>query len=101
MEGMVSWYKATPLVVAEPGAAVERNPLEGMDPAKVFVQPPHQLIWGMEDKALRPSSRAGLEAFCADLTVHEVADADHWIVHQKPDQVRMLVRAFVDRYTTV
>jgi epoxide hydrolase 4 len=101
MEGMVSWYKATPLVVAEPGAAVEKNPLAGMDLAKVFVKPPHQLIWGLEDKALRPSSRAGLGNFCADLTVHEIADADHWIVHQKPDQVRTLVRAFVDRYTTI
>jgi epoxide hydrolase 4 len=96
MEAMVSWYKATPMVVAEPGAAVERNPLAGVDPAKMLVKPPHQLIWGMEDKALRPSSRAGLDTLCADLTVHEIADADHWIVHQKPDQVRTLVRAFVD-----
>ncbi len=101
MEGMVSWYKATPLVVGEPGEAVTRSPLDGIDPAKVFVKPPHQLIWGMEDKALRPSSRAGLANFCAGLTVHEIADADHWIVHQKPEQVRTLVRAFVERYTTM
>lgn len=96
MEGMVSWYKATPLVVAEPGAVVVDNPLAHLDLAKVHVAPPHQLIWGMEDKALRPSARAGLGAFCADLTVHEMADADHWIVHQKPDAVRTLVRAFID-----
>ncbi len=98
MEGMVSWYKATPLVVAEPGVVVTENPLAKLDPAKVFVTPPHQLIWGMEDKALRPSSRAGLGNFCADLTVHEIADADHWIVHQKPEHVRALIRAFVDQH---
>ncbi len=97
MEGMVSWYKATPLMVAEPGVIVTNDPPAKLDPAKTFVTPPHLLIWGMEDKALRPSSRAGLANFCADLTVQEIADADHWIVHQQPAAVRGLIRAFVDK----
>ncbi len=98
MEGMVSWYKATPLVVPEQGETVTENPLAHLDAAKVHVTPPHQLIWGMEDKALRPSTRAGLAALCTDFTVHDIADADHWIIHQKPDAVRALVRSFVDAH---
>ncbi len=97
MEAMVAWYKATTLVVPEPGESVAQNPISAVDPAKVRVAMPHQVIWGMQDKALLPSARAGLADLCASLEVHEVADADHWIIHQKPDLVRSLVRSFVDR----
>jgi epoxide hydrolase 4 len=97
MEGMVSWYKATPLVVPEPGAAAT-NPIAQMDPAKVHVAMPHQVIWGLEDKALLASSRQGLGDHCADLTVHDIPSADHWVIHQHPDQVRTLIRTFIDKH---
>ncbi len=99
MDAMVSWYKATPLVVAEAGAAVDVNPLAGVDRNAVRVRMPHQVIWGMQDKALLPSSRTGLADFCDDLTVHEFADADHWIVHQKPAEVTALIKAFVEKHS--
>ena len=64
-------------------------------PELMRVRMPHLLIWGLEDKALRPSSRAGLARYCDDLRIMDVADADHWIAHQKPELVAREIRAFM------
>jgi epoxide hydrolase 4 len=94
MEGMVSWYKATPLLVPKPGEAVTADPLGHLNASMVRVRMPHLLLWGLEDKALRPSCREGLAGFCDDLRVVDVAGADHWIVHQQPDRVTTEIRHF-------
>lgn len=98
MEAMVSWYKATPMVVAAPGETVATDPMADIDKAKVRVRMPHQVIWGMQDTALLPVARQGLENLCDDLSVHEFADADHWIIHQKPADVAALIAAFLDKH---
>jgi epoxide hydrolase 4 len=94
MAGMVAWYKATPLVVPKPGETIMNDPLSHIDPALMRVRMPHLLLWGLEDKALRPSSREGLERYCDDLRRIDVPGADHWIVHQQPDLVVREIRAF-------
>lgn len=95
---MVSWYKATPLAVPLPDEKVSVDPMAQLNAAAVRVRMPHQVIWGMQDKALLPVARAGLAEFCDDLVVHEIADADHWIVHQKPDEVRALLASFIAKH---
>ena len=93
---MVNWYRATPLKVGEPGKALPDNQLPCIPAEAVTVTVPHQLIWGSGDTALLPASTEGLEEYCtAGLTRHEVPDADHWIIHQRPDQVATLIRDFV------
>jgi hypothetical protein len=49
----------------------------------------------MDDRALPPSARATLADYCDDLTVREIAGADHWVVHQRRDEVIGHVRAFL------
>ena len=94
MEGMTAWYKATPLVVPEIGETITTDPLARLDPAMLQVRMPHLVIWGLEDKALRPSCRVGLEAFAPGMRTIDVPDADHWIVHQQPDLVATEIRRF-------
>lgn len=101
MEAMVSWYKATPLVVPEMDAAVmseQRAALAAIDLDRVRVRMPHQVIWGLRDTALLPSARKGLDALCDDLTLHEFPDADHWIIHQKPTEVTALIASFIEKH---
>ncbi len=98
MAAMTSWYKASPVVVAAPDEAVTADPMAAVDRAKVRVPMPHQVIWGMQDRALLPTTRAGLADLCDDLTLHEFADADHWIIHQKPAEVTALIAAFIDKH---
>ncbi|MEL7463807.1 MAG: alpha/beta hydrolase [Pseudomonadota bacterium] len=94
LTGMLNWYRATPLKVADPGAPIAEDELIPLDPARLRVAVPHLLIWGAGDTALLPEATEGLEALCDDLTRAEVDGADHWLVHQKPDDVAALIRAF-------
>jgi pimeloyl-ACP methyl ester carboxylesterase len=92
MRGMVNWYRASPMAIPAPGASI---PVPEMPRDAMRIHPPHLLIWGMGDTALLPESRIGLDALCDDLTVLEIADADHWIIHEKPDEVAAAIRDFV------
>jgi len=85
MRGMVNWYRASPLVVGTPGTPTTDLPELPLD--KLHVKCPHLLIWGAADTALLPETTEGLEDFAADLTRVEIEGADHWLHHQKPDEV--------------
>jgi len=92
LKAMIDWYRASPLVVADPGAPVE---LPAMDTSRLMVHCPHLLIWGMGDTALLPETRVGLETFASDLTVHEIEGADHWVLHQRASEVAGVVTRWV------
>ena len=55
------------------------------------------IVTRVGDTALLPESRAGLEALCDDLTVREIEGTDHWVIHQKPDEVAAEIVAFLER----
>ena len=94
LKAMINWYRASPLLVADPGVPVE---LPAMDTSRLHVTCPHLLIWGMDDTALLPVSREGLEVFVSDLEVHEIEGADHWVLHQKSKEVAGVVRGWVNK----
>lgn len=93
LKAMINWYRASPLKVALPGEALSDIPVLRKD--RLQVRCPHLLIWGDNDTALLPQCIEGLEEYAPDLTVEHVADADHWICHQKPDLVAGLIRAWL------
>ena len=49
------------------------------------------LIWGMQDPALVPELATGLEAWVPDLRVERIAEAGHWVQHERPDLVNRLL----------
>jgi len=89
LRGMINWYRASPLVVADPGRPV---PLPDMPVDRYMVFAPHLLIWGDGDTALLPEATEGLEDFVPDLTRVSVPGADHWLLHQQPDRIARIVR---------
>ncbi len=95
LTGMLNWYRASPLVVPNVGETVDAARLLKLDPAQLRVRMPHLVIWGMDDRALLPVARAALPDYCDELTVREIAGADHWVVHQRTDEVIGLIRQFV------
>jgi pimeloyl-ACP methyl ester carboxylesterase len=58
-----------------------------LPPDLVTVRVPTTVVWGEQDAALLPALLDGLEAFVPQLTLVRVADASHWIVHERPDVV--------------
>jgi len=93
LRGMINWYRASPLVVADPGVPITDLPALPLD--RLHVRCPHLLIWGADDTALLPASTHGLEDFAADLTRVEIAGADHWLHHQKPQEVAQAIRGWM------
>ncbi|QPH54578.1 alpha/beta fold hydrolase [Pontivivens ytuae] len=92
VEGMVSWYRVSPVEVAQPGAPI---PLPAWAEAEMRVTMPHLLIWGLDDTALLPEAAEGLEALCEDLTRVELEGCDHWLHHQRPDAVARAIREWM------
>ena len=95
LTSMLNWYRATPLVVPKPGETVDPATLPKLDPAQLRVRMPHLVIWGMNDGALLPVTRATLADYCDDLTVREIVGADHWVVHQRTSEVIDHIRDFL------
>ncbi len=59
------------------------------------IKVPTQIIWGMKDIALRPELLDGLDDFIADLRIHKIDDATHWVTHEKPALVKQLIENFL------
>lgn len=89
LETMINWYRASPLIVAKPGQPINDLPELPLD--KLMVHCPHLLIWGEQDTALLPVSNEGLEQFAPNLTRVNIADADHWLFHQKPQEIAQII----------
>ncbi len=89
LRGMINWYRASPLAVADPGVPID---LPDMPLERFMVYCPHLLIWGEGDTALLPEANAGLEEFVPDLTRVSIPDGDHWVLHQHPKRVAGLIR---------
>lgn len=92
LTGMLNWYRASPIVVPTPGQVLDL-PTFPTDRFRVTV--PHLLIWGLGDTALLPDATKGLEAYCDALTRIEVEGADHWIAHQRPEEVAGMIRGWL------
>ena len=93
LKAMINWYRATGLYVPKLGGDI--TPPAPLDPDMMRITVPHLLIWGTDDTALLPSSYAGLDALCDAFTLQKLTGADHWLHHQKPDEVAVLIRDFV------
>ena len=91
----LSVVQATPMQVAKPGQPIPAEEIKALDPAKLRVKPPHLLIWGKKDTALKMSAHEGLDDLCDDLAVRYFDDADHWIIHQQPDAVAATIRDYL------
>jgi len=89
-------YRASPLYPPEPGEAVAPDRLD-VDPAPFRVRVPTLVIWGERDEALLPGNLDGLAEQVSDLTLRRVADASHWVVHERPDLVNQYIDEFIAR----
>ncbi|MBM7066865.1 alpha/beta fold hydrolase [Actibacterium sp. 188UL27-1] len=89
LKSMIHWYRASPLQVATPGKPLTNPPTFPLE--QMQVRCPHLLIWGNGDTALLPASTKNLEDVAPDLTRITIADADHWLHHQKPAQVAQAI----------
>ena len=96
LTGMLNWYRASPVIVPEPGAATPpgKSVLD-LPVGAMTVAAPHLVLWGEADVALLPSCLDGLDRYAPELAVKKIAGAGHWILHEKPDEVAAAIAGFV------
>jgi pimeloyl-ACP methyl ester carboxylesterase len=95
LTGGLNYYRASPMYPAtadDPGAG--RLRLEAKD---FMVRVPTLVLWGERDTALLTGLLDGLDECVPELKLVRVADASHWIVHEKPELVCREIEAFVAR----
>ncbi|MGI9363973.1 MAG: alpha/beta fold hydrolase [Rhizobiaceae bacterium] len=97
LRAMLNWYRQSPMVVPDIGEAAQEFPVTDEMREKFAVPMPHLLLWGLQDTALLPESRAELTQFCAQLELHEHEQASHWILHEEPDWVARNISKFLAR----
>ena len=57
---------------------------------------PTLVVWGMGDRYLLPANLDDIEAHLPGARVQRVEDADHWVVHQRPERVGRWIREFLE-----
>ncbi|MBE2263939.1 MAG: alpha/beta fold hydrolase [Burkholderiaceae bacterium] len=93
LTGGLNYYRASPLRPPrpdDPAAAGLTLPRE-----MLTVDLPTLVIWAMQDAALPPELIDGLDDWIGDLTLHRIADATHWVVHEQPGKVAGMLQDFL------
>jgi pimeloyl-ACP methyl ester carboxylesterase len=95
LQGPTAYYRMSPLKPSRSAG----DPLATLQlPAEsVTVRVPTDVLWGEADRALLPGLLDGLEHWVPDLHVERVADASHWIVHERPDLLVAAIRRALHR----
>ena len=66
-----------------------------VDPARLMVDVLTLVVWGEKDTALLTGNLDGLGEFVPQITVRRIADGTHWVIHEKPAEVALLIREFL------
>lgn len=92
LTGMFNWYRAMRPSAALPSPT---GRLVAKRDDGLMVHVPTLVIWGMKDTALLPGCIEGLDQWVPNVDIRHVPDASHWIVHQKPELVSLLIREWL------
>jgi pimeloyl-ACP methyl ester carboxylesterase len=93
LTGALNYYRASPLrppSADDPAAQAITLPAEMLQ-----VNVPTLVIWGMQDIALPPGLIEGLAAYVPNLTLNEIEEGTHWLVHEQPGRVAGLMQDWI------
>lgn len=85
LQGGLNYYRASPLRPAtahDPGASSVQIP-----PEALRIDVPTLVLWAQDDVALLPCLTEGLGIHIPDLTLVQIPDASHWVVHEHTSRV--------------
>ena len=63
------------------------------------IETPTLMVWGEQDSALGIEMTEGTEEHVADLTLHRLPDASHWVQQDAPDEVNAILTAWLSPST--
>jgi len=99
LTGGCNYYRASPLHPDDPAQPAEAGRMAALSaklqPKDFRVTVPTQVIWGTADTALRPVLLQGLAQHVAELRVHRVEGAGHWLARTHAKEVNGVLREFL------
>jgi pimeloyl-ACP methyl ester carboxylesterase len=93
LQGGLNYYRASPLrppTAQDPGASAVQIP-----PEALHISMPTLVLWAQDDVALLPCLTEGLAQHVPDLKLVPIANATHWVVHEKPERVIREITGFL------
>lgn len=91
LTGSVNYYRASPMHPPAPG---ESPPdLSRLEPDAFIVRVPTLVIWAENDRALPSSLLDGLSRFVPGVRIERIPGATHWVVHEQPERINLLIRS--------
>ena len=76
-----------------PGPGETPPDISKLDPAAFTVRVPTLVVWGERDTALPKSLLDGLDKFVPDMRLERIPDGTHWVIHEQPERINLLIRS--------
>ena len=93
LTAMLNWYRASEIVVPEPGEQAALPAWTQMPFPHVTM--PSLVIWGLKDQALLPVQLGSLDAVVDNLRIAATPEAGHFIPWEYPEFVVAAIRDFI------
>ena len=93
LTAMLNWYRASKMVVPQPGITVDVPDLVLRAFPKIPI--PVRVIWGLEDKALLPIQLEGIGEIGNNVEVFPMKGVGHFAPWEAPQQVAEALRPFL------
>ena len=93
LTSMLNWYRASKMVVPQPGITVDVPDLVLRAFPKIHI--PVRMIWGLEDKALLPVQLEGIGEIGDNVEVFPLKGVGHFAPWEAPEQVADALRPFL------
>ena len=93
LTAMLNWYRASKMVVPQPGITVDIPDLVLRAFPKIRI--PVRIVWGLEDKALLPVQLEGIGEIGDDVEVFPLKGVGHFAPWQTPELVANVLRPFL------
>ncbi|MGH6706375.1 MAG: alpha/beta fold hydrolase [Sphingomicrobium sp.] len=93
LTAMLNWYRASRMVVPQPGITVDVPDLVLRSFPKIKI--PVRVVWGLEDKALLPIQLEGMGEVGDDVEVFPLKGVGHFAPWEAPDRVAEALAPFL------
>jgi pimeloyl-ACP methyl ester carboxylesterase len=93
LTAMLNWYRASKMVVPQPGITVDVPDLVLRAFPKIGI--PVRVIWGLEDKALLPIQLEGIGEIGDNVQIFPLKGIGHFAPWEAPQQVAEALRPFL------
>jgi pimeloyl-ACP methyl ester carboxylesterase len=96
LTGGLNYYRVSPLY--PPTSKSDEEKIKGilnLPHEMLEVKVPTLVIWGEQDQALLTGNLEGLGEYVSDLTIKRIPDGSHWVSHEQPGLINLLIRDFV------